>query len=39
MLFNNLRIFTGILCGPSALLSCIKLEMIFSTSVGNTGDK
>jgi len=38
MLFNNLRIVTGMLCGPSALLA-FKLEIILSTSVGDTGDK
>ena len=38
MLFNNLRIFTEMLCGPIALL-VFNLEIIFSTSVGDTGDK
>ena len=38
MFFNNLRIFTEMLCGPSALL-VFKEEIIFSTSVGDIGDK
>ena len=38
MLFNNLRIFTEMLCGPIALL-VFNLEIIFSTSVGDLGDK
>ena len=38
MLFNNLRIFTGMLCGPSDLL-VFKVEMIFSTSVADTSEK
>ena len=38
MLFNNLRIVTEMLCGPSALLA-FKLEIIFSTSLGDIGDK
>ena len=38
MFFNNLRIFTGMLCGPSDLL-VFKLEIIFSTFVADTSDK
>ena len=38
MLYNNLENFPEMLCDPSALLA-FRLEIIFSTSVGDTGDK